>query len=310
MKAITIHGYGEPEVLGEQEVALPVHSDTQVLVEMHATSVNPVDSNIRGGRVQDVFPVQRFPHTLGLDLAGVVKEVGSSVKYFKQGDRVFGLGSSGTYAEYTVAEESQLARLSANIPFNDAAALPVVALTAWHSLFQYGAVKQGDRVLVHGGAGGVGHIAIQMAKASGAYVIATTSSGNHEFVRSVGADEIIDYAAVDYSEVVRDVDIVLDFVVGLEQEKNMKVLKKGGRVVSIVTPDISEITEAYDVRGNFVVVDPRREELEQINAWMEEKKLKVHISRIYSFTEGDLRNAHAQIETKHGRGKLVIQIRE
>ncbi|PZD97635.1 NADP-dependent oxidoreductase [Paenibacillus sambharensis] len=309
MRAITIHGYGGPDVLEEQEVAVPACNDNQVLVEVFATSVNPVDSNIRAGRVQEVFPVHSFPHILGLDLAGVVKEVGAAVKYVKQGDRVFGLGSSGTYAEYVVAEEVQLAKLSSNITFNEAGAMPAVALTAWHSLFRYGELKEGERVLIHGGAGGVGHIAIQMAKLTGAHVIATASSNNHEFVRSLGAHEVIDYTAVDFSEAVRDVDMVLDFVVDLEQERNCRVLKKGGRVVSIVTPAIADIARAHGVDGKFVIVDPKREELELIECWMREQQLKVHISGVFSLDEAALRKAHAQIETKHTRGKLLIQIR-
>jgi NADPH:quinone reductase-like Zn-dependent oxidoreductase len=310
MRAITIQGYGEPDVLVEQEMDIPVCNDNQVLVEMYATSVNPVDSNIRAGRVQEVFPVHRFPHILGLDLAGVVKEVGTAVKHFTKGDRVFGLGSSGTYAEYALAEEAQIAKLSSNIAFNEAGALPAVALTAWHSLFRYGELKEGERVLIHGGAGGVGHIAIQMAKLTGAHVIATASIKNHEFVRGLGADEVIDYTAVDFAEVVRDVDMVLDFVVGLDQERNCRVLGEGGRVVSIVTPTIADIAGAYGVDGKFVIVDPKREELEQINRWMREQQLEVHLNEIFSLEEAALRMAHTQIETKHTRGKLVIQIRE
>ncbi|MFS0725191.1 NADP-dependent oxidoreductase [Paenibacillus sp. 1P07SE] len=309
MRAIAIHEYGYPDVLVEQEVSVPTCNDNQVMVELHAGSVNPVDSNIRTGRVQEVFPVHTFPHVLGLDLAGIVREVGASVKHFKIGDRVFGLGSSGTYAEYAVAAEDQIAKLSSNHTFIEAGALPAVALTAWHSLFRYGELKVGERVLIHGGAGGVGHIAIQMAKLTGAHVIATASLRNHEFVRQLGADEVIDYANTDFSEEAKDVDMVLDFVVGLEQEKNCRVLKKGGRVVSIVTPAIADIAQAYGVDGKFVVVDPKRDELELIDRWVQEQKLKVHINEIFPLDESALRKAHRQIETKHTRGKLAIQIR-
>lgn len=310
MRAIAIHEYGEPKVLVEQEMVVPTCKDNQVLVELHAASVNPVDSNIRAGRVQEVFPVHAFPHILGLDLAGVVKEAGASVKHFKKGDRVFGLGSSGTYAEFAVAEEGQIAKLSSIHNFNEAAALPAVALTAWHSLYRYGELQEGERVLIHGGAGGVGHVAIQMAKLTGAHVITTASSRNHEFVRRLGADEVIDYTAIDFAEEVRDVDMVLDFVVGLDQARNCKVLKKGGRVVSIVTPAIRDIARAYGVDGRFVVVAPKREELEQIDQWVREQKLKVHIDEIFQLDESALRKAHSKIETKHTRGKLVIQIRK
>lgn len=309
MRAITISKYGTPDVLEEQEVVVPLINENQVLVELHATSVNPVDTNIRAGLVQEVFPVSHFPHILGLDVAGVVKEVGSAVTQFKQGDRVFGLGSTGTYAEYTVAEEGQLAKLSSNVSFSEAGALPAVALTAWDSLFSYGQLKEGERVLIHGGAGGVGHIAIQMAKLSGAYVMTTASSRNHEFVRGLGADEVIDYTTDDFSEVVSDVDMVLDFIVGLDQQKNCKVLREGGRVVSIVTPNIAEATQMYGVEGKFVIVQPKVEQLEQIDIWLQQKKLNVHISEQLPLEQFALRQAHSQIETKHTSGKIVIRIR-
>lgn len=309
MRAITMSQYGGPEVLTEQEAAIPVCSDSQVLVELYAAAVNPVDTNIRGGRVQEVFPVHQFPHILGLDLAGVVKEAGAAVRHIKPGDRVFGLGSSGTYAEYAAAEAVQVAKLSPDISFREAAALPAVALTAWHSLFRYGKLQEGERVLIHGGAGGVGHIAIQMAKLSGAYVIATASGKNHALVRSFGADEVIDYTAVDFAEAVSGVDMVLDFIMGLDQARNSKVLKPDGRIVSIVTPAIAEIAGQYGADGRFVIVEPKREELEQIDAWMRERKIHVHISDTVPLREEALRRAHTQIEGKHTQGKIVIQIR-
>ena len=310
MRAITIQEYGNPDVLRGEQVAVPSYNDNQVLVELYATSVNPVDCNIRAGVVQEVFPVHSFPHILGLDLAGVVKEVGTAVTQFKQGDRVFGLGSTGTYAEYAVAEEDQLAKLSSTITFQEAGALPAVALTAWHSLFHYGELKEGQRVLIHGGAGGVGHVAIQMAKRAGAYVMTTARASNHEFIRSLGADEVIDYTSVDFSEAARDVDIVFDFIMGIDQQKNSNVLKQGGRIVSIVTPSIEDIVKAYGVEGKFVVVNPKREELEQIEGWLQEQSLKSYINEAYPLAEEALRMAHTRIETKHTRGKLVIQIRE
>ncbi len=310
MRAIMIHEYGNPEVLVEQETDLPICSDTQVLVELYATSVNPVDGNIRAGLVQEVFPVHRFPHVLGLDIAGVVRNIGAAVTQFKPGDRVFGLSSSGSYAEYAAAEEAQLAKLSDRVSIIEAGALPAVALTAWDSLFRYGELKQGERVLIHGGAGGVGHVAIQMAKLSGAYVIATARAVNHDFVRGLGADEVIDYTAVDYSEAVSGIDMVLDFIVGLDQAKNGKVLREGGRIVSIVTPAIADIAGSYGVDGRFVVVEPNRVKLEQIEGWVKERKLQVHLSDTLPLSEAALRQAHTQIETKHTKGKIAIQIRE
>lgn len=309
MKAIVMNDYGKPEVLKELPVLVPQINDDQVLVEMFATSINPVDSNIRGGRAKEAFPVHQFPHILGLDVAGIVREVGANVTHLKPGDRVYGLGSSGSYAEYVASEASQLAKLSPDIPFHIAAALPAVALTAWHSLFVNGNLQPGERCLIHAGAGGVGHVAIQMAKQAGAYVITTASARNHDLVKELGADEVIDYQTVDFSELMQEIDLVLDAVIGAEQEKNFKVLRKGGRVVSIVTPNISGIAQAYEVNAKFVIVHPTREELEEIEKWVRERKLKIHIDRILPFTETSIIEAHRIMETKHARGKLVVQIR-
>lgn len=310
MKAITFHNYGGSQVLGLQEVELPNYNEQEVLIELYATSVNPVDSNIRAGRVQDVFPVHSFPHILGLDLAGVVKEVGAAVKGLKPGDRVFGLGKTGTYAQYAVADESQIAKLSDSISYNEAGALPAVALTAWHSLFQYGQLKDGEHVLIHGGAGGVGHVAIQMAKLAGAYVSTTASLKNHDFVKSLGADQVIDYVNEDFSEIIGEVDMVLDLIVGLNQDKNCKVLKQEGRIISIVTPHISEQAQARGRVGEFVFVDPKRDQLEEIERWMQDGKLKVQIDELLPLEEVAVRHAHNKIETKHTRGKIVFQIRD
>jgi len=309
MKAIFMNDYGNPDVLKEQVVSIPKINDDQVLVEMYATSINPVDSNIRAGRAKEAFPVHQFPHILGLDVAGVVIETGAKVNHFKPGDRVFGLGSSGSYAEYVVAEESMLAKLSPDIPFHIAGALPAVALTAWHSLFIYGTLQPGERCLIHAGAGGVGHVAIQMAKHAGAYVITTASARNHDFVKELGADEVIDYQTVDFSEAINEVDVVLDAVIGANQVKNFKVLRKGGRVVSIVTPNIADLAQEYQANAKFVVVQPTRDELEEIERYVREQKLTVHINRMFPLSETGLIEAHRMIETKHTKGKLVVQIK-
>ncbi len=304
-----MNDYGNPDVLQEQTVSMPKINEDQVLIEMYATSINPVDSNIRAGTVKEAFPVQQFPHILGMDVAGVVKEVGANVLGLNRGDRVYGLGATGSYAAYVAAPSTMLAKLSPDTPFHIAGALPVVALTAWHSLFQYGRLQPGERCLIHAGAGGVGHLAIQMAKLAGAYVITTASASNHDMVKELGADEVIDYRNADFSKIVNEVDLLLDAVVGADQEKNFKVLRNGGRVVSIVTPDIADIAQDYQVNAQFVLVQPARNELEEIEAWVRASKLKVHIDRILPFEEAALIEAHHMIETKHTRGKLVVQVK-
>jgi NADPH:quinone reductase-like Zn-dependent oxidoreductase len=308
MKAITIQQYGNPDVLREQEIAIPTVSGTQVLVEMHATSINPIDHKIRSGEMQDIFAVQ-FPHVLGLDIAGVVKAVGSEVTHFKPGDRVYGVGSSGSYAEYTVADEGTLAKISPDHLFTDAGALPIVAITAWQGLFNYGKIKQGDRVLIHAGAGGVGHIAIQLAKQTGAYVISTASARNHDFVKQLGADEVIDYTTIDFSEQLTDVDVVLDTMGWEVQEKSFRVIKEGGKLIALAFPIISDKVKNYPIVAEAAVVQPNRKDFEQIERWVHEQKLKVYINTILPFTEQGLIEGHLRMGTKHTNGKMVVQIK-
>ncbi|SDO85739.1 NADPH:quinone reductase [Paenibacillus sp. yr247] len=308
MKAITIQQYGNPDVLRQQEIDIPTVSGTQVLVEMHATSINPIDHKFRSGEMQDIFPVQ-FPHVLGLDIAGVVKAVGSEVTHFKPGDRVYGVGSSGSYAEYTVADEGTLAKISPDHLFTDAGALPIVAITAWQGLFNHGKIKQGDKVLIHAGAGGVGHIAIQLAKQTGAYVITTASASNHDFVKQLGADEVIDYTTTDFSEQLTDVDVVLDTMGWEVQEKSFPVIKEGGKLIALPSPIISDKVKNYPIVAEAAVIQPNRKDFEQIERWVREQKLKVHINTFLPFTEQGLIEGHHRIGTKHTNGKLVVQIK-
>ncbi|WP_217597589.1 NADP-dependent oxidoreductase, partial [Cohnella sp. GbtcB17] len=212
MKAIVLKEFGVPAILQEQEIDVPVISETQVLVEMYAASINPADYILRSGAVRDILPVQ-LPYVLGADLAGVVTEVGSKVTLVKPGDQVMGIpvNNGGAYTDYVAVEENALAVIPQGMSFHEAAALPTVGLTAWQSLFKYGKLQSGQRILIHAGAGGVGHIAVQLAKQAGAYVIATALEMNHEFVLQLGADEVIDYTTTDFTKALSSpVDIVLD----------------------------------------------------------------------------------------------------
>lgn len=310
MKAILIQRYGGVDAFTEEDIALPHGGPEQVVVEVHAASVNPVDANIRAGLLQDVFPVESFPHVLGIDIAGVVLEVGKHVTHLKEGDRVFGLTTSGGYAEYALANGDVLTKMPDEISFNEAGALPAVALTAIHSLFHYGNLQAGEKVLIHAGAGGVGHVAVQMAKAVDAYVIATASTANLEFVKKLGADEVIDYTATDFTQQVKDIDLVLDSVIGENQQRNVKILKQGGRIVSIVHPDIAEQLAGQNINAKFVVVNSTRDDLQRIVQWVREQKLKVFINRTFPLSVAGLAEAHQRIETKRARGKLVVQVRD
>jgi hypothetical protein len=211
MKAVRFHAFGKAEVLKLEDVPKPVPTAAQILVRVHAAGVNPVDWKVREGLLKAMNPT--LPQTPGYDIAGVVESVGADVKRFKAGDEVMGylaLRRGGAYAEYAIALENELALKPKKLDFVKSAAIPLAALTAWQALFDRADLKEGQTVLVHAGAGGVGHFAVQLAKAKGARVIATASKANHEFLTTIGASEVIDYKAQRFEELVRDVDLVLD----------------------------------------------------------------------------------------------------
>lgn len=326
MKAIVLQDYGIPESLLEQERAEPERKETQVLVEMYATSINPGDYVLRSGVIQHMMPIQ-FPYVLGTDVAGVVKEVGEKVTYVRPGDRVMGLTPAvgGAYAEYVAVEENALALIPPTLSFQQAGALPAVALSAWQVLFHYGQLQPGQRILIHAAAGGVGHIAVQLAKQQGAYVIATARTHNHEFVRQLGADEVIDYSITDFTEVIRTpVDVVLDMVMdrnaavvdlklGETGRKSYVVLKDSGRFISLVAMAmaIDEYPKIRGIKAQFVHIQPNRDDLrddlEAIVRRVQEQKLKVYVNGIFPFTAQGISEAYRQSEIDPKRGKIVIQ---
>lgn len=324
MKAIVLQHYGIPEALREQEIAEPERKETQVLVEMYATSINPGDYVLRSGATQHMIPIQ-FPYVLGTDVAGVVKEVGEKVTYVKPGERIMGLTPAlgGAYAEYVVMEEKALALIPSTLSFQQAGALPAVALPAWQALFHYGQLQPGQRVLIHAAAGGVGHIAVQLAKQQGAYVIATARVHNHEFVRQLGADEVIDYSITDFTEAISTpVDVVLDMVmertaavvdlkIGETGRRSYAVLKDGGKFISLVAMEIDEYPKIRGIEAQFVHIQPNRDDLrddlEAIVRRVQEQKLQVHVNGIFPFTAQGINEAYRQSEIDPKRGKLVIQ---
>lgn len=323
MKAIVLKEYGIPAVLQEQEVGVPAIADTQVLVEMFAASINPADYVLRSGAVKDILPVQ-LPYVLGADLAGVVKEIGNKVTLVKPGDRIMGIpvNNGGAYADYVAMDENALAKIEPSLPFQEAAALPTVGLTAWQALYKYGNLQSGQRILIHAGAGGVGHIAVQLAKQAGAYVIATARKFNHDFVRLLGADEVIDYAATDFTKAISNpVDIVLDMVmdrsatvidptIGETGRKSYSVLKDGGKLISLVAMAINEYPIIRGIEAQFVHAEPNHDDLASLLKYVQEQKLKVHISGTYPFTAQGLNEAYQKCETNPKRGKVIILRRE
>jgi NADPH:quinone reductase-like Zn-dependent oxidoreductase len=310
MKAIVVHEYGGPEVLKYEEVPRPEPKEDQVLVRVIAAGVNPVDGLIRSGMFakyeKDVFPI--IP---GADISGVVEKVGSKVRKFKAGDPVFAyvsLKGGGGYAEYALATEHDAAAKPKSLTFVEAAAVPIVALTAWQALVDTAKLTAGQTVLIHGGSGGVGSFAIQIAKVRGAKVIATASASNQDLLKQLGADVPIDYTKQKFEEVAKDVDVVLDSIGKDTLARSYGVVKKGGVIVSIVArPDKAEL-DKHGIRGAVLSVEPNADELAEISQLIDQKKIKVIVSQ--TFPLSDASKAHEQVATGHTRGKIVLKVAE
>jgi NADPH:quinone reductase-like Zn-dependent oxidoreductase len=335
MRAVIAEQYGGAEVLEiDNDVPVPRVGPNGVLVEIHATSVNPVDWKLRQGLLHAVVPVV-FPVIWGIDFAGVVTEVGPSVTLFTSGDEVYGMKDGyvaktyrGTYAEYAVVPEKSLAAKPKNLSYEEAAAVPATALTAWQAMVNQGKLKPGQRVLIHAGAGGVGVMAIQIAKAFGAYVAATASTRNQELLRDLGADLAIDYMHEKIGEIRPKFDLVLDGVGKSVWADSFRVLKVGGRLVTLTTPIPKRPTSklkffatamlgsvggvARGLSGGsrllFTRVKPRGGELEKISALIEARKVHPVIEKIFAMEQ--IAEAHRLSEAGHVRGKLIIKIRE
>lgn len=311
MKAIVIEQYGGAEQLKEKEVGRPTINDDQVLLEIHATSINPIDWKMREGYLKEMLPFE-FPIILGWDAAGVIVEIGNSVTKFQVGDRVMTrplTTRQGTYAEFVPVEERLLAKMPEAMSFEEGAAIPLTGLTAWEGLVEIGHVKEGDKVLVHAGAGGVGTFAIQVAKSFGAYVATTASAKNADLLKSLGADQVIDYKTEDFSEILEDFDLVLDTMGGDIRSKSFGILKKKGKLISTVQPPEEGEEEKYDVEIGYFFLEPDGQKLQRLADLYDKGKLKAVIGETFDFTEQGLRDAHTLSETHHAQGKLVIKIK-
>ena len=309
MKAIRFHTPGGPEVLELEELPRPVPKAGEVLVQVFAAGVNPVDWKIRRSGGKGFGPP--LPQIPGFDIAGVVASVGDGVKRFAPGDPVFGylsLQRGGAYAEYAIALEGELARKPEKLSFDEAAGVPLAALTAWQALVDTAQLDEGQAVLIHGAAGGVGHFAVQIAKARGAHVIATASQKNHEFLKKLGADEVIDYTTQRFEEQVSGVDVVLDSIGGDTQTRSLGVLAPGGILVSIVGGPPQAELEKRKVRGAGILVHPDGKELEEIAHLVDQGKLRVEVSA--TFPLADAGKAHELSEAGHVRGKVVLHVRD
>lgn len=308
MKAVRIHEYGNREVLVFEDAPMPSITSNEVLVRVIAASVNPVDWKIREGYLKEMISYQ-LPLTLGWDVSGVVTEVGTNVTRFRVGDAVYSrpdIKRNGTYAEYVVIQESEVALKPLTISHNEAASLPLAGITAWEVLITSAQLTAGQRVLIHAGSGGVGSLAIQLAKSRGAYVIATTSGKNQALVESLGADEVIDYQTQNFTEILRDIDVVFDTLGGDIQESSWSVLKQGGILVSIVSPPSEEKAKELGVRSAFVFIEPNAYILEQLAKLVEQGELRPIIGA--EFALQDIVKAHALSESGRTVGKIVLYV--
>lgn len=310
MRAISQEVLGGPEVLSVVERPLPALGPSDVLVRVHAAGVNPTDWLHRNTGLY----LGRPPFVVGWDVSGVVEAIGVGVTILEPGDEVFGMldypRGAGGYAEYAAAPARNLVRKPEGLDHVHAAALPVVALTAWQALVDTARIQPGQRVLIHAAAGGVGHVAVQIAKARGAYVIGTASAGKHEFVRGLGADEVIDYTTTDFAETVRDVDVVFDAVGGDYGLRSLRTMRPGGTLVAIVFSNREQVVaqaKEYGVRVKHLTVEADQAGMAAVAELVEQGRLRVHVDAVLPLEQAG--EAQRRGETGRTTGKLVLSVR-
>jgi NADPH:quinone reductase-like Zn-dependent oxidoreductase len=306
MKAVRIHSFGGPETLAIEDVPRPQPRDDELLVRVKAASVNPVDYKIRTGQYAKR---EQLPIPLGRDVSGTVARCGTQVRDWEEGDEVFAMlpAERGGYAEYVTIKASQSALKPTNLDHEHAAAVPLAGLTAWQGLFEHGQLKSGQRVLIHGAAGGVGHFAVQLAKAAGAAeVIATATSDDAQFLRELGADRIIDYRSQPFEDLLQDIDLIFDLVGGETQERSWTVLKRGGTLVSTLDQPSQEKARARAARGLSYLTQPNATQLAEIGRLIDAGKVRPYIDEHY--TLNDIAKAQQHLEHEHARGKTVVTV--
>ena len=321
MKAVRIHAFGGPEVLQLEDIAQLVPAADEILIKVYDSGVNPVDWVVRNGGNDFLRSYLTLPMTIGWDAAGVVEEVGQDVTDFKPGDEVYGIpnfpGTNGSYAEYCAAKASQFALKPKRSSFTEAAGVPLVGMVACNGLFDLGKLRAGQRVFIAGASGGIGSLAVQLAKATGAYVIGSASTENQDFLKSLGADETIDYQTQQFEDVVQDVDLVFDASPLRDEQvrlKSVRVLKPGGILVSVNVdfPFSETVTQALAAKNATAELvgaqNNHRHWLTEMARLLDEGKMQVHISQVFPLAQAA--EAHKASETFHVRGKLVLEINQ
>jgi NADPH:quinone reductase-like Zn-dependent oxidoreductase len=312
MHAIAIERFGGREELRPAELPEPLVGPDAILIRLAAAGVNPVDIGVREGRLQQAFPTF-FPLIPGWDAAGVVEAVGPSVTEVEIGDEVFAYARKdfvrdGTYAELVGVTPRHVAKKPRSLSLVEAGAVPLAGLTAYQVIFDALALEEGETVLVHGAAGGVGHFAVQLAVAAGARVIGTARARNHDFLRELGAERCIDYEHEDFAAVLGrgQVDAVVDVVGGETQERSVEVIREGGRLASIVMPPDRDRFAAHDIAARYVFVRPDADELAALGAMFDAGQVRVHLHA--QIPLDDAAQAHELVEAGHPHGKVVLTI--
>lgn len=305
INAIRVHHYGDTDQLKLEQIPQPEPQEGEVLVRVHAAGVNPLDWKIRAGWGKDTLPIT-FPYVPGRDFSGVVEKIGPGVTAFQPGQEVFGQSLRGSYAQYTLAPVNTLALKPKTLSFDEAATIPIGATTAWQGILDQGNLQPGQRVLILGGAGGVGHFAVQFARRTGAQVISTASPGNVEYVRELGAEMVVDYIGTRVADVVHDIDLVFDTVGGEAQVSAWPTLKRGGTLITLVgQPDEAKASE-LGVHAKLISAHTSSELLGTFAHLIDEGQVKVTIAATFPLSEAAA--AHQLSESGHGRGRIVLHI--
>ncbi len=312
MKAAQLKAYGGVSAVSVEEIDMPVPGEGQVLVEVYAASLNPFDTTIREGYMKDMIPL-KLPVTIGGDIAGKIVAVGEGVKSFNEGDSVFGqanvvAGNSGAFAEFTATAAEQVAKTPIGLNYKEAAALPLVGVSAWQAVTQTIHLKPGQKIFIHGGGGGIGRVAIQLAKHIGAYVATTATGDNVNVVRGLGADEVINYKTQDFTELLSDYDAVFDTVGGDDFVKTLDVLKSGGVAVSMIAPPDEAKAAKLGVAASMQQTRVTTAALNELRKLVEKGVVKPYIGEVFALE--DVQEAFAARESGVVSGKIVLEIKK
>jgi len=310
MRALRMHEYGTSEVLRVEEAPVPAPKAGEVRIRIHAAGVNPIDWKVRSGRLQKNYPVP-LPYTPGRDISGTIDALGSGVTGWKVGDAVIANSDGGGFAEYAVVAAGDIAHKPTKLSYEEAAGIPVAALTAWRTLIEAANIQKDQRVLIHGGAGGVGSMAVQLAHWRSAHVIATASERNHDYLKSIGADEVIDYRTTRFEDAAENIDVVLDTVGGETLVRSPVVLRKGGLLLSIAgIPSAQTCSERAIRCPKWSEQNPlyAGEQLEKLGPLFDAGAIKVTIEAVFALE--DANKALELSETGRARGKIVVKVRD